>query len=623
MNKTYLIMGVSGSGKTTVGKLLAKQLNLPFYDADDFHSEANKAKMASGIPLSDIDRLPWLQALQRHLKSCEGAVLACSALKESYRQILSEGNTITYIYLKGDYETILKRMEARVHYMKPAMLQSQFNTLEPPSYGISVGIENPPEALVSEIISKLAGMKSTTFGIIGMGVMGRSLAKNILAKGFPLSVYNRLTETEKAIIPSLLSEVNTPNLQGFTDLSAFVASLETPRKILLMIPAGDPVDKMLSELTPLLSEKDILMDGGNSHYKDTRRREQQMNTQGFRYVGIGISGGEQGALTGPSMMVGGSKESYQQVKELLEAICAKDFNNKPCVARFGTNGAGHFIKTIHNGIEYAEMQLLAEVYGLLRSSLPNDEIAAVLRKWNEGECSSFLLETTIAVLEKKEDHDFLLNKILDIAGSKGTGTWSSQTALEQGFPATILTEAVMERALSAQKHLRTELAKKVAFTSQNVTIDTETLKSAYQFARILNHQQGLQLMETTAKTEGWTIDIAEVVRVWTNGCILKSVLLKNIHPLLTLEPHLLRHESILQALTVSEANCAEVIHLGIKQRTTLPCLSAALQYWYGISTQYSTANIIQAQRDAFGAHTYKRIDKPEQQSFTTQWNSDG
>ena len=324
MSKKYIIMGVSGSGKTTVGTLLAKQLHLPFYDADDFHPEGNKVKMASGIPLNDNDRLPWLQALQDRLKSWKGAVLACSALKESYRQILSEGTSVVFVCLKGDYETIRKRMEIREHFMRPELLQSQFDILEPPSYGIAVGIEHTPEAMVSEIISKLAGMKSGAFGIIGMGVMGRSLAKNILSKGFPLSVYNRNTEAEQEVIPSLLSEENNPNLQGFTHLSAFVASLETPRKILLMIPAGDPVDMLLSELTPLLSENDILMDGGNSHYKDTQRRAQQMDALGFRYIGIGISGGEQGALTGPSMMVGANEESYEEVKALLEAICGKD-----------------------------------------------------------------------------------------------------------------------------------------------------------------------------------------------------------------------------------------------------------------------------------------------------------
>lgn len=624
MKKTYLIMGVSGSGKTTIGKLLAQQLHLPFYDADDFHPEANKLKMASGIPLNDADRIPWLQTLQRAIQTWpQGAVLACSALKESYRQILSEGNKLECIFLKGDYETLWKRMEERTHFMKPELLQSQFDILEPPSYGIHISVIDTPEKILSEIISKLPSASLSQFGIIGMGVMGRSLAQNLVNNGISLSVYNRPIEAEKEVIPSLLSSINSPILQGFTEIQSFIDSLEKPRKILMMIPAGQPVDTIISEITPLLYENDILMDGGNSHYKDTQRRELQLQQLAIRYLGIGISGGEQGALTGPSMMVGGSEEAYEKVKVILEAISAKDLKNKSCVSRFGNNGAGHFIKTIHNGIEYAEMQLLAEVYGLLRNSLSNDEIAKVLSDWNQGECAGFLLETTMAVLLKKEDDEFLLNKILDVAGSKGTGTWSSNVALQLGFPATILTAAVMERSLSTQKSLRSFLSKKLNSDSFSVTVDIEKLKRAYQFARILNHQQGLQLIETTSIAEGWNVEIADVVRVWTNGCILKSELLKEMHPMLEINSNVLMNDTMFTFLKENENDCSEIIQLGMEQRTALPCFSAALNYWLGISTSYSTANLIQAQRDAFGAHTYKRIDKPEQESFTTRWNTHG
>ncbi|MEZ4857678.1 MAG: NADP-dependent phosphogluconate dehydrogenase [Flavobacteriaceae bacterium] len=624
MKKTYIIMGVSGSGKTTIGKDLAKKLAIPFYDADDFHSKENKAKMASGIPLVDTDRKPWLEVLQKEMHSWEnGGVLACSALKESYRALLSEGNTIQWIYLDGDFDTISKRMKKRNHFMKPEMLQSQFEALEPPSYGIQVSVKDTPEDIVSRIIFKLQKMKLSEFGIIGMGVMGRSLAKNILRNGYSLSVYNRDTEAEKNIIPNLLSEVQNEQLHGFTSLSQFVESLATPRKIVLMIPAGNPVDTLLNELTPLLSNRDVIMDGGNSHYKDTQRREKYIKDKGFHYLGIGISGGEEGALRGPSMMVGGDINAYNLVKGILEAITAKDFKNNPCVSNFGSNGAGHFIKTIHNGIEYGEMQLIAEVYSLLKPTLSNDEIAELLTQWNCNETKSFLLETTLSVLQKKEDKESLLDKIWDVAASKGTGTWSSISALEEGVPATILSAAVMERAISNNKALRKSLSEKLEYESFAATIATEKLKSAYQFARILNHQQGLQLIETTSNTEGWNVDLSEVVRVWTNGCILKSQLLEIIHPLLENHSNLLEATSIQSVLKESENDVSDILVWGMQQRNALPCLSASLNYWYGITTNNSAANLIQAQRDAFGAHTYKRIDKPKDQSFTTNWKLNG
>lgn len=617
-------MGVSGSGKTTVGKLLAKQLAIPFYDADDFHSNKNVEKMAAGIPLNDDDRLPWLLMLQKKIQSLEkGGVLACSALKESYRATLSEGNTIQWIYLDGDFETILKRMESRNHFMKPVMLQSQFETLEPPSHGIQVSVNNTPEDIVLEIISKLPVMKHSEFGIIGMGVMGRSLAKNVLGNGFSLSVYNRLTEAEKEVIPYLLSEVQNESLQGFTNLLEFVESLDTPRKMLLMIPAGSPVDTMLEELIPLLSKGDIIMDGGNSHYKDTQRRETYLKVKGIQYLGIGISGGEEGALNGPSMMVGGDIDSYSKVKAILQDISAKDFNKKPCISLLGANGAGHFVKTIHNGIEYAEMQLLAEVYALLKPSLSNDEIAELLIDWNTGETESFLLETTIAILQKKEGKEFLLDKVWDVASSKGTGIWSSIAALEQGFPATIFTASVMERAVSNSKELRSILSEELDYESFLATLDTEKLKEAYQFARILNHQQGLQLIETTSNAEKWNINLSEVVRVWTNGCILKSELLKMIYPLLSKNSNLLEDASIQNTLKQSESAISDILVCGMQQRNALPCLSASLQYWYGMTIEFSSANLIQAQRDAFGAHSYKRIDRPKDQSFTTNWKTNG
>lgn len=624
MAKSYIIMGVSGSGKTTVGTLLAKELGLPFHDADSFHPKANIDKMTSGIPLNDNDRLPWLEALRTAVSSWErGGVLACSALKESYRKLLSQGNDIEWIYLEGDFDLIEQRMAARKHYMKPEMLRSQFNDLEPPSYGIHVHISKDPMSLVSELAAKIKQVGTSQLGIVGMGVMGRSLAKNALSKGYAVSVFNRYTEAEKEVVPKLLESVNDKKLKGYTSLLDFISSLEVPRKILLMIPAGAPVDSMINEIAPHLEASDLLMDGGNSHYSDTQRREMELNERGIHYLGIGISGGESGALNGPSLMVGGSPEAYKNSKVLLDDIAAKDLHNNPCSANLGPNGAGHFIKTIHNGIEYGEMQLLAEIYALLSPSLSNDEIASLMEAWNADEQSGFLLETTISILRKKEGNHYLLDKVLDKAAGKGTGTWSGISALESGVPASVMIAAVMARSLSNAKEQRTALSNRLEITPFAATVNSEALKQAYQFSRIINHCQGLKLISEKSAAENWGVDLAEVVRVWTNGCILRSELLTTFIPLLKEEKELIAHSHIYNVLRNAEPAMAEIVLVGMEQRTPLPCISSALQFWYGITTKDSSANLIQAQRDSFGAHTYQRTDRPLSESFTTNWNSNG
>lgn len=621
---TYIIMGVSGSGKTSLGTLLAQKLNLPFYDADDYHPKANIDKMSQGIPLTDEDRMPWLQTLHQEISSWEkGSVLACSALKERYREILRKDHPITWIYLKGDASTILARMKQRAHFMKPEMLQSQFSALEAPSYGIHLDITSSLETMVSQILANLPPMNRSKFGIIGMGVMGKSLAKNALSRGHAVSVYNRDTPKEQHIIPEFLKEVNHTNLQGFSEVQGFVNSLEAPTIILMMVPAGTAVDQCIDLLIPFLKKGAILIDGGNSFYKDTQRREQSLKSRNIHFIGMGVSGGEQGALKGPSLMPGGAEEVYKMVEVLLQSISAKDPFGTPCVGYMGPNGAGHYVKTIHNGIEYAEMQLLAEVYALLQPSLNNEEIANLLSEWNEERLNSFLLETTIGILLKKEGTKYLLDLVLDQASSKGTGAWSSISALDLGVPANMLIEAVMARSLSNKKRLRTRLAKELKSVSYAAIVDTEKLKNAYQFARIINHQQGLTLVAAASKEEHWNINLAEVVRVWTNGCILRSELLKTFIPILQENEELLNHLGLFSLLKKHESSVVETIYRGIEQRTPLPCFNSALNYWYAITTNRSSANLIQAQRDAFGAHTYQRTDKAPDEWFTSQWNTHG
>ncbi len=466
-------------------------------------------------------------------------------------------------------------------------------------------------------------MKESQLGIIGMGVMGKSLALNALDKGLSVSVYNRDTLAEKEVIPDFQTQANHPALQGFTNLEAFVNSLQKPRKILLMVTAGNAVDGVLGNLTSLLSKGDILMEGGNSYYRDTQRREKHMQSKEVHYLGIGISGGEAGALNGPSLMAGGNMEAYELVKPLLEKIAAKDTNLQPCVSLLGPNGAGHFVKTIHNGIEYAEMQLLAEVYALLRPSLSQEEIYEVLLSWNEGPTSSFLLETTLGILQTKEEDAFLLPKVLDVAKSKGTGTWSGEAALRYGVPATLLIQAVMARAVSNRKDLRVSLEEKLDDTPFEATVDTEKLKMAYQFARILNHAQGMELISETSKEEKWNINLFEVTRVWSNGCILRSQLIEELTAILQKQPSLLEASKIYTSLVQWEGAVNETLIASMEQRTPLPCMSSALQYWYGMTTANSSANLIQAQRDAFGAHTFQRNDRPSSDFFTSSWNLNG
>lgn len=624
MKPVFVIMGVSGCGKTTVGNLLAEKLQLPFYDADDYHPPSNIDKMSSGVPLTDADRKPWLESLSEEIRgwsSGKGAVLACSALKESYREILADKNDINWIVLYGSFETILERMQQRAeHFMGSEMLQSQYDDLELPSYGLHLDIEKSPIVLVSEILKDSIGTKRSTLGIIGLGVMGRSLAHNVLSHGISVSVYNRTDGDEANVVTNFLAEAETPLAHGFTDYEAFVRSLKSPRRILLMIPAGPVVDTVLLAIQPYLSNGDVLIDGGNSHFEDTRRRCEYFKQLGIDFLGCGISGGEEGARKGPSMMVGGSKDAYSKIRPVFEAITAKDPKEKPCVTHVGTDGAGHFVKTIHNGIEYAEMQLLAEVYALLRPSLNYPSIANLLSEWNKDDLSGYLLEITVDILRYKEGGEYLLDKILDKASNKGTGGWSSKSAIDLGVPATMMSASLFARYISSFKSTREDLAREAQADSK-INTDTGSLKEAYQFARIINHLQGFALIDQASTSYNWNIDLAEVARIWTNGCIIKSELMETFRDHLSDGTELYRNEKIISELKQKETSIKSIVSSALEAQIALPCFSEALQFWYGITTKDSPANLIQAQRDYFGGHTYVRTDK--EGNHSTNWKTNG
>lgn len=463
-------------------------------------------------------------------------------------------------------------------------------------------------------------MNKTAFGLIGLGVMGKSISLNIADNGFSISVYNRTEAGEAHIVSEFVdTHKSFKNIQGFTDIPKFISSIERPRKILLMIKAGHAIDAVIEQLVPFLEEGDIIIDGGNSLYTDTITRTAYLTSKKLHFVGCGISGGENGARKGPSMMPGGNAEVYKLIAPILEKIATKDTNGKPCCVHIGTDGAGHFVKMIHNGIEYAEMQLLAEVYALLSKTHSNEEIARLFSEWNTRSESSYLLEITIAILRKKEGDHYLIDQILDKAQSKGTGSWSSKTALDLGIPSTMISSAVFARYISSFKEKRTQLSKSIQKRKALESIENRSLEHAYQFARIINHQQGFEVIKQASKEYNWTLNLSEIARVWTNGCIIRSKFMETSIEILKDHDDYFQDNKMLETLCKSEIYIVELLQFGLSNRVALDTFSTAYNYWINMTTENSPANIIQAQRDYFGAHTYQRKDKNNSEFFHTNW----
>ncbi|WP_037324499.1 NADP-dependent phosphogluconate dehydrogenase [Salinimicrobium terrae] len=625
----YIVMGVSGAGKTTIGKLLAKQLEIPFFDADDFHPVENVKKMESGVALKDDDREEWLENLSIKITEWQGkygAVLACSALKEKYRkqlQVLPQDH-ITWIFLHSDYEVIRARIAGREgHYFKPELLQSQYESLELPSYGIHVDVDQSPEQIIDEIMEKVKN--KAEIGLFGLGVMGQSLAINMASKGYSVSVYNRhIDKIEVDIAKNFVSENAGLKFQGYDNLKAFVESLEKPRNILLMVNAGKVVDFVIEDLLPYLEKNDLIIDGGNSHYKDTIRREKDLKKKNILFMGAGVSGGEEGARKGPSIMPGGPENSYKRVGPILEKIAARDKTGEPCCTYVGPDGAGHFVKMVHNGIEYGEMQLIAETYHLLRfhTSAKPDEIADLFEEWNR-ELQSYLLEISVDILRKKENGELLLDNILDAAKQKGTGGWSTNAALELGVPLDTISAAVMARNISGMKEQRAAAAKLYDLkTSEGENINE--LKSAffeaYKATSIVNHAIGFDLLTAASKEYHWNLNLSEIARIWTNGCIIRSKLMEDlVAKFNNYQQHLLMQEEIVLEISNFRTSLLKVVGKALEAGFPVPVMSAAANYLLSFTVEQSSANMIQAQRDYFGAHTYERKDKARGEFFHTQW----
>lgn len=467
-------------------------------------------------------------------------------------------------------------------------------------------------------------------GLIGLAVMGQNLALNIKDHGYRVAVFNRTTSKVTRFIED---EARGTDIIGAYTPEEFVSSIKRPRKIILMIQAGAAVDKSIAQLAPLLDEGDIIIDGGNSNFKDTIRRTAEVEALGLFYIGAGISGGEEGARYGPSIMPGGSVAAWESVKPILQAVAAKVADGSPCCDWVGEDGAGHFVKMVHNGIEYGDMQLICEAFHLLSAVLgmSEAEISDVFKEWNKGILKSFLIEITGDILAYlDEDGAPLLTKILDAASQKGTGKWTAVTALEEGTPLTLIGEAVFARFLSASKDQR--LAASKVLSGPSAVFDGDpaafirALEQAVYAAKIISYAQGYMLMRDAARSYNWNLNYGGVALMWREGCIIRSAFLGKIQAAYADTPdleNLLLDDYFRDAVIGAQGAWRQTVTTGIQHGIPLPIMSGALAFYDGYRSAQLPANLLQAQRDYFGAHTYERVDRPRGEYFHTNWTGTG
>ncbi len=471
-------------------------------------------------------------------------------------------------------------------------------------------------------------------GLIGVGLMGENLVLNMESKGFSVSVFD--IDADK-VARFMAGRANGKRITGCDSWAALVESLAMPRKIMLLVPAGKPVDDIIEALVPLLQAGDILIDGGNSHFVDTTRRTKALEAQGLLYVGSGVSGGEEGALLGPSIMPGGSAAAWPAVKPIFQAIAAKvdiDVNGGvPCCDWIGEEGSGHFVKMVHNGIEYGDMQLICEAYDVMRNLLDMSapEMHAVFKAWSEGELKSYLVEITRDILATKDDDGApLVDKILDKAGQKGTGKWTVNTALDVGVPLTLITESVFARVISSMKDERVRASKILAGPRPVFAGDRQALIDdighALYAAKIISYTQGYQLMRAAAESFGWNLNYGGIALMWRGGCIIRSDFLGKIKQAFDRNPalqNLLLDPFFTQTMATSQQSLRNVLVQALQNGIPMPAMSAALAYYDGYRTESLPANLLQAQRDFFGAHQYERVDQPRGTYFHTNWTGRG
>lgn len=473
-------------------------------------------------------------------------------------------------------------------------------------------------------------MSKQQIGVIGLAVMGKNLALNIESRGFSVSVYNRSRQKTD----DMLAENKGKKIIGTYSLKEFADSLESPRKIIIMVRAGQPVDDMIDQLKPYLSQGDILVDGGNSFFQDTIRRNRNLEKDGFLFIGSGVSGGEEGALRGPALMPGGQEEAYRQIEPVFTAISAK-VNGEPCCTYIGSDGAGHFVKMMHNGIEYGDMQLICEAYSLLKNvlKLSDEELHDIFAEWNKGELNSYLIEITRDILLKKDELTGkpMLDVILDTAGQKGTGKWASESALDEGVSTQTITEAVFARCISAIKEERTAAAKLLDGPetapyegSRNEFI--ECVRRALYASKICSYAQGFALLSVAAKKYGWNLNYGNIAMIFRGGCIIRAQFLQKIKDAYNRKPdltNLMLDPYFSGILKNYQTAWRKVIATAVTRGVPVPAFASAISYYDSYRSDRLPANLLQAQRDYFGAHTYERTDQPRGQFFHTNWTGFG
>lgn len=467
-------------------------------------------------------------------------------------------------------------------------------------------------------------------GVAGLAVMGENLVLNIASKGYSVAVYNR---THEKTVRFINGKAVGKEISGFQEVQGFVESLERPRKILMMVKAGEPVDLFIEQLLPHLAAGDIIIDGGNSHYHDTIRRLKYLESKQLHFIGTGVSGGEEGALKGPSLMPGGSVQAWPQVEHIFLDAAAEVEDGSKCCTWIGPQGAGHFVKMVHNGIEYGDMQLICEAYYFMKVVLgmEDEQIQPVFQRWNAGVLKSYLVEITSEIVGfVDEGGESVLSKILDAAGQKGTGKWTVNSALDVGIPLSLISESVFARCLSSFKDLRVIAAKRLAGVGFSFSGDIDAvlqdLQSCLHGAKIISYTQGFSLMQTVSNEMEWDLDLGEVARIWRGGCIIRSVFLDRITEAFRNNRHL---ENLLldpyfqNTINGAQMSLRSILRLGIEAGIPMPCHASALSYYDGLRAPRLPANLLQAQRDYFGAHMYERVDRPRGEWFHTNWTGEG
>ncbi|MFK4953909.1 NADP-dependent phosphogluconate dehydrogenase [Lactococcus garvieae] len=473
-------------------------------------------------------------------------------------------------------------------------------------------------------------MTQANFGVVGMAVMGKNLALNVESRGYTVALFNRTTAKTEEVV----AEHPDKNFVLTKTIEEFVAAIEKPRRIMLMVQAGPATDATIQALLPHLDKGDILIDGGNTHFPDTMRRNAELADSGINFIGTGVSGGEKGALEGPSIMPGGQKEAYDLIAPIFEQIAGKaPQDGKPCVAYMGPNGAGHYVKMVHNGIEYGDMQLIAESYDLLKRvlGLDNAEIQSIFEEWNEGELDSYLIEITKEVLKRKDDQGtdgYIVDKILDKAGNKGTGKWTSQSSLDLGVPLPLITESVFARFISTYKDERVKASSilsgpEVKFSGDKAEI-VEKIRQALYFSKIMSYAQGFAQLRQASKEYDWDLPYGTIAQIWRAGCIIRAEFLQNITDAFDKDANLenlLLDEYFIDITKRYQAAVRDVVSLAVQAGIPVPTFTSAISYYDSYRSANLPANLIQAQRDYFGAHTYERNDM--EGIFHYDWYTEG